>query len=384
MSILLLAARGCAALLLLGASGGICGGGALAGAAAPAPAAQAIDVQAVDVTAYAGILAGIEHDLAAALAAARARADGSLVRAACGRAASALERLRVRWQGEELLSDPGLLALLRAGQAGSAIRVLEELRLQLAGGIAGVAAPRAGAAPAAEAPARTDQDALGRIQAEQQERHDAAGGDLGDLPLHESQAMHTWGERLVDALRWLHDEIAGIIDWLANLFPHGGGAGGGGFGHTTILALVLTGALVVVLIAFAILRKSAARAPAPLSLATATARDADPTSRPADEWRRYAEDLAAQGRWREAVRAHYHAVLVMSWQAGLIQHRVGRTNWEYAAMLPASWGERGAFIEITRGFELAWYGGQADGEACRAFADRVEQLAQLLARRGRW
>ena len=70
----------------------------------------------------------------------------------------------------------------------------------------------------------------------------------------------------------------------------------------------------------------------------------------------------------------------MSWEAGLITYRVGRTNWEYAALLPSSWRERERFIELTQGYERAWYGGQADEETCRAIGDRVEQLAAVLGK----
>ena len=61
----------------------------------------------------------------------------------------------------------------------------------------------------------------------------------------------------------------------------------------------------------------------------ASQRDADPLSREQDEWEKYAAELAAAGRLREAIRAWYHAVLVGLFRAGLLHHHKGRTNWEY-------------------------------------------------------
>jgi len=85
-------------------------------------------------------------------------------------------------------------------------------------------------------------------------------------------------------------------------------------------------------------------------------RDEDPLSRGATEWERYAAQLAAAGRFREAIRAWYHAVLVTCYSTGVLHFRRSRTNWEYVSALAPSLDWRPEFIDLTRGFEREWYG----------------------------
>lgn len=107
--------------------------------------------------------------------------------------------------------------------------------------------------------------------------------------------------------------------------------------------------------------------------------DDNPLSREGDEWQRYADQLAAAGRLREAIRAWYHAVLVHLYRNGLLHYRQGRTNWEYIAALPPRLAWRTRFIDLTRRFEHEWYGHGASGEdaleACRRAAHEI--LAQV-------
>src|SRR5207244_5595400 len=84
--------------------------------------------------------------------------------------------------------------------------------------------------------------------------------------------------------------------------------------------------------------------------------DEDPLSRAANEWERYAAQLAAAGRIREAIRAWYHAVLVTLYGAGILHFRKGRTNWEYISTITPTIPWRGDFVKLTRRFEHEWYG----------------------------
>jgi hypothetical protein len=112
-------------------------------------------------------------------------------------------------------------------------------------------------------------------------------------------------------------------------------------------------------------------------------RDDDPLSRGANEWERYAAQLAAAGRIREAIRAWYHAVLVTLYGAGILHFRKGRTNWEYVSSLAPDLPWRGEFIQLTRRFEEEWYGHDASGaEALDECSRRARRILDG-ARRGR-
>ena len=93
--------------------------------------------------------------------------------------------------------------------------------------------------------------------------------------------------------------------------------------------------IVLVILAFEVVRRSRARQTEPVmaSEPLSSKRDEDPLSRGASEWERYAAQLAAAGRLREAIRAWYHAVLVTLYGANILHYRKGRTNWEYVAGL---------------------------------------------------
>jgi hypothetical protein len=148
-----------------------------------------------------------------------------------------------------------------------------------------------------------------------------------------------------------------------------------------VVIVVLIGAL-----AYAALRRSRRAREMPLqSEAPAmSAHDADPLSRGANEWERYAAQLAAAGRTREAIRAWYHAVLVTLYSASILHFRKGRTNWEYVSMLAPSLTWRGRFVELTRQFEVEWYGlhesAEETLEECRETARQIMDSVRRVSR----
>jgi hypothetical protein len=110
-------------------------------------------------------------------------------------------------------------------------------------------------------------------------------------------------------------------------------------------------------------------------------RDEDPLSRGAAERERHAAELAAARRWREAIRAWYHAVLVSLFRHGLLHHQKGRTNWEYVARLEPGLAWRPEFMELTSLFDREWYGRRtSDAEALAECARAARSL--LAAVRG--
>ena len=110
-----------------------------------------------------------------------------------------------------------------------------------------------------------------------------------------------------------------------------------------------------------------------------TTRDADPRSRSGGEWERYAQELAAQGRLREALRAWFHAVLATLYQHGLLHYRRDRTNWEYARAIAPDAAWRPQFIGLTEGFERHWYGAAStDDQALESYAGHAQNLLGQL------
>jgi hypothetical protein len=97
-------------------------------------------------------------------------------------------------------------------------------------------------------------------------------------------------------------------------------------------------------------------------------------------WRQ-SDELARAGRFLEAVRTLYLAVLALLHQAGLIRYERTRTNGEYADHLR----RRGSlvhrpFLGLTGLFELKWYGERAcradDYQTCRDLAETIQTGAR--------
>jgi hypothetical protein len=104
---------------------------------------------------------------------------------------------------------------------------------------------------------------------------------------------------------------------------------------------------------------------------------------PAVLWRQ-ADTLAGEGRFREAVRALYLAILALLHQQRLIRFEPMRTNGEYVRQVrlseqaPTELHE--PFEQLTRMFETAWYGERScessDYHSCRDLASVVRRLGE--------
>ena len=171
------------------------------------------------------------------------------------------------------------------------------------------------------------------------------------------------GEALAEILepvrRWIADAWKKFWEWLMSLFPKEEEEGGLFDLPKLVLGLVLLLVLAAVWLAWRTLRRRRRRQEEPVPAGVAPvppAADEDPLSRETSEWERYALELAAAGREREAIRAWYHAVLVTLFRRGLLHYRKGRTNWEYVSALAPGHTWRARFIEMTRLFEREWYG----------------------------
>lgn len=109
----------------------------------------------------------------------------------------------------------------------------------------------------------------------------------------------------------------------------------------------------------------------------------DEPERTVDEWLVEADRLAAEERYREAVRCLYLACLLRFDEQGIARFDRGETNWEHLRRIQAS-PKRPAdldFVEPTRHFDVVWYGGQVRGaEDVEKMRSVYETVTRLEAR----
>lgn len=284
-----------------------------------------------------------------------------------------LAGLTVAWPQGPLHGDPTIAVLVnRSAMAAARLRVQADLA---------VLALSSGATPTVG-----DAQALARIasRADQAAWRLRSGGDIAGIP-QDVQLSVTWQDRVFAALTWVRDVLRDAIDWLRNLLRLDRGADGGhGDGGSLVLpiSLVLVGIILVLAVVMAWRTWRSAPAPVLESIGSEQKRaiDADPRSRAVDEWQTYAQRLITEGRYREATRAWYHALLVQCWSNGLIHHRVGKTNWEYALLLPAGLSWRDRFRDLTLRYDRIWYGYRDDADTVGSFSHDAGDILAMLRR----
>jgi hypothetical protein len=311
------------------------------------------------------------HGYVAALDVVRAHLEGGRLEEARA-AAAALRGRAVAWGDETLAPDASLLgAVAAARDAAEARRAAARLRRLL---VALGATP----GPDAATPARAD------LLAGLAPPDDLRRG--GHVPRLRVKPL-SFPERVEAALLSAADAVASFLrrlgEWLRAVRPRRLDAPRTP-GRTAVAAIAVAlgvAALLAVLVLRARRRRAAPARPAGSPLAVASRPDEDPLSREASGWEERARELALERRFREAIRAWYHAVLVALFQAGLLHHQKGRTNWEYVARLDPGLRWRPGFIALTRLFDREWYGRRASDAAMLAECAR-EARGVLLAVRG--
>lgn len=133
-------------------------------------------------------------------------------------------------------------------------------------------------------------------------------------------------------------------------------------GRIVVGVVAVLAALVVVVVLVLGVRALVAVGPSQLLLGAAPDAPSvlpDPRTRVAASWAEEAERLAGGGRYGEAIRTQYLAVLSHLDARGSIQARPGRTNGELIGGFqgPSAW--LGFFVRATLGFERVHYGGHA-------------------------
>jgi hypothetical protein len=271
--------------------------------------------------------------------------------------AAVLEAQDLKVADARLPVDPTLLPELRRAEAAHAPHLARRTR-------ALAAALRTRDAGEERAP---DGALLERLRAEADV---ARGGTIAEPDIRRLEIPPPTEERLNRFAAWLDDAIERLRRWYRSLWPEDrreAQPGGDALGLTFAVVAAAVAGLAVLAVRTVRRHRATPKAKAPEAPSNA---DEDPLSREPGEWERYAHELAAAGRRREAVRAWYHAVLSTLFRVGRLEPRKGRTNWEHAARLPPDLAWRPSFLEITRCFEREWYGRDSStGEALAECAD---------------
>jgi hypothetical protein len=281
----------------------------------------------------------------------------------------ALRGARVAASEGSFEADPTVVeAVARAQDAAGAARARVRIARLLA--TLGSEAAASGAPDAA---------LMERLAREQAARRPVAGGDVDvsvELPQPSlPQQLLGWLDRATTALM---DMLYRLWRWLTRFGPP---AKQEGSGYTGPVVALLVGVIVAVLAAFMIqsLRRRGAPEEHGEAGEVSSRADENPLSREAGEWERYAAELAASGRLREAIRAWYHAVLVTLFRAGRLHHQQGRTNWEYVSQVGPEARWRPAFVELTQAFDREWYGrSQSAAEALRSYSGTARDLLRAV------
>ncbi len=165
-------------------------------------------------------------------------------------------------------------------------------------------------------------------------------------------------------LRWLGD-------WLNELFKRSetetttrrpDTAGGQAMANVLVVALIAGVLVVLVLVLLKALGKDAKEGEGSgleVNTQDAATLAADPTnalSRPPEGWAHLADELAARGEYREAVRSLYLALLSRLHHEGVIHYDTTLSNWDYLRQFKGRREWLSPFRELTRRFDFAWYG----------------------------
>ena len=260
--------------------------------------------------------------------------------------AGALRSTPVAWAGETLAPDLPVLDAIVAAHKPAEVRAaahrLERLLAALGAGVRVDTAPE------------SRPDLLARVTQPDPLRR---GGDVATLRVKPLSFPERVEAALLAFADWLGAGFRRLLEWLRSLKPRDEPAAPTP-GRTAAAAIAFALAVVVVLATLVIRARrgrTARLAPEALPIAS-SARDEDPLSRDASAWEQLAAQLASARRFREAIRAWYHAVLVSLFGAGLLHHQRGRTNWEYVSRLEPDLAWRPAFVALTRLFDREWYG----------------------------
>jgi hypothetical protein len=285
-------------------------------------------------------------------------------------AAQVLLSTEITWAGEKLSPDPTVLDAVARVQTSTEARLLAIRVRRLVEALTG----DHGAAVVAPEP-----DVLSRVAPPPDVE---PGGETPRLRVEPLTFPEQVEAALVAVADWIWDALRKLFRWLRRLWPSPRKADPGEAGATATAAVVFAVVVAVLLVVLAVrtLRRGGGGPMDAVSKGvTSSSRDEDPLSREASEWESYARELAGRRRWREAIRAWYHAVLVALFRAGVLHHQKGRTNWEYVSRLSPDLPWRPGFVSLTRRFDREWYGRRtSDGPALSEYSREAREVLRAV------
>jgi hypothetical protein len=105
----------------------------------------------------------------------------------------------------------------------------------------------------------------------------------------------------------------------------------------------------------------------------------------ASAWRQEADRLAAEGKYRDAVRCRYRALVAELADRGLIDQVPGRTSGDYERIVRALVPEVSEqFSYVTRLFERCWYGHEASDAKAQVVFDEAAKAVLAAVGSARW
>lgn len=170
-----------------------------------------------------------------------------------------------------------------------------------------------------------------------------------------------WWKRFMD---WLGEELKKLFKRDREpIHPPTTFSGGSGASAANVLVVLVIGLVLAVLAAVLLraLGKRQKEESAQLEVSTldSKALAQDPMSalaRPPEGWAHLADELAAKGEYREAVRSLYLALLSRLHRDGAILYDSTLSNWDYLRQFKGRREWLPPFRELTRRFDFAWYG----------------------------
>lgn len=184
--------------------------------------------------------------------------------------------------------------------------------------------------------------------------------------------------------KWLTKWLKRFFEWLLDRdstptvrAPMFGGEMAGANVVMIVIVVALVGLLVFLLVQYR-RRGADEEAEGERSSYGESALSSDPMSalskRP-ETWAGLADDLAARGEFREAIRHLYLALLSHLHRGGVIDYDPTKSNWDYLFGFKGPGEHKSAFRDLTRRFDFAWYGNlDVTESAYRAFRGIVQPL----------